>query len=739
MTLEFARPLVLTLALSLCGSAWAKDRQLSDEMRLAVTASALSAEQLDRPVVGPGEALPDSQQARIATVVRDGPMLGLEGKAPPPVEEPEPAVTEPVTEPMIVDTDLGTAVPMSEVEEEEEVVAPAAPAPMPTDWMRMGPNEFGGATGLLLASSIDNLTRSIDEQRMMTMVEARLSDKQRLIDGLEADLLRATGRGPLIGSQEAMAAQLGPPAPETAAVAPTSQAAVAPKPPAATPAATTTPPKPATTPSSTTTPAPAMTTQAAAAPAAAPPAVDPNAEAMAMMAEQQRLMLQAMAEQQAAIAALAAGREPTPTPTAAPSAPMSSASSTPSSTGAAAGPTSSTELDQLRAQMAAQQAALEALQQQGTAQTQSSSTGASSTQRPVVVAPTSSAQNGSTTPDDPRVAELEAQLAATQAAVDERIKQLADEQWKMQYQMENGAAAPATPASGLTPEQLELAQLRAQLAQAQSPTQPVPVMPVPTLGAPAEDELRAEIEALRAELAAGTSEDTETAKMREMVNATEEDRLRMAELEQRLDEVASERTDLESQLASADAARAAELQTAQQAAEARAAQMQAELQRLQSRTEEMEQRYTTRYESLLAQLQPLIESGLNVRVAAGKIRVELPSDVLFASGSASLSRAGKGEVQEVAKALTPFRTLLVQVEGHTDSVPVKSFKYESNYDLAYARAKEVMSVLLEGGLPSDRVSAASFGDTRPVASNSDKEGRAKNRRIELDLELLPAE
>jgi chemotaxis protein MotB len=151
----------------------------------------------------------------------------------------------------------------------------------------------------------------------------------------------------------------------------------------------------------------------------------------------------------------------------------------------------------------------------------------------------------------------------------------------------------------------------------------------------------------------------------------------------------------------------------------------------------MEKLYTHRYESVLAQLQPLIESGLDVRVVAGKVKVELPSDVLFASGSATLSRKGREEVQKVAGALRPFRTMLVQVEGHTDNVPVKSFKYESNYDLAFARAKDVMNVMLEAGLDADRVSAASFGDTRPVTDNDTRISRARNRRIELNLELVP--
>jgi chemotaxis protein MotB len=381
---------------------------------------------------------------------------------------------------------------------------------------------------------------------------------------------------------------------------------------------------------------------------------------------------------------------------------------------------------ELRELVEEQRLALAALQEQAAAPR-------TTTERPPVVAPVPVAA-GSSDRDDERIDALRAEL-------DERTKALADAQWKMQYHLDQQATAPqvVAPAPGATAQEMEIARLQAELAAARQAPVASPT-PAAVLGVPQESDLRAEIEALRQQLEEGQQGSaSETAKVREMVLATEEDRLRMEELAGRLDQLSADKAQLAAQLADADTERAAQLEAERQAAEARSSAMQAELARLQTRTKEMEERYMGRYESLLAQLQPLIDSGLNVRVVAGKIRVDLPSDVLFGSGSATLSRNGRAEVQAVAKALTPFRNLLVQVEGHTDSVPVKSFKYESNYDLAYARAKEVMSVLLEGGLPPERVSAASFGDTRPVASNGTREGRAENRRIELDLELMPVE
>ncbi|MBX7101955.1 MAG: OmpA family protein [Myxococcaceae bacterium] len=148
------------------------------------------------------------------------------------------------------------------------------------------------------------------------------------------------------------------------------------------------------------------------------------------------------------------------------------------------------------------------------------------------------------------------------------------------------------------------------------------------------------------------------------------------------------------------------------------------------------------FKNLLSRFKTLIDAGrLKVRIVDGRMVVVLATDILFASGSASLSKDGKAAVGEVAQVLASIPQRAFQVEGHTDNVPIATAQYPSNWELAAARAINVLKAMVENGLPASRVSAASFGDSKPVVVNDTPELRALNRRIEIiivpDLSSLP--
>lgn len=148
------------------------------------------------------------------------------------------------------------------------------------------------------------------------------------------------------------------------------------------------------------------------------------------------------------------------------------------------------------------------------------------------------------------------------------------------------------------------------------------------------------------------------------------------------------------------------------------------------------------YRSMLSRFRKLIDSGkLKIRMVDGRMVVVLASDVLFASGSADLSPQGKDAVVEVAKVFATMPDRRFQIEGHTDNVPVRTLKYPSNWQLAAERAISVLEVMVQSGVTPDRVSAASFAETRPLKPNDTVEGRSSNRRIEIvivpDLSSLP--
>ncbi len=160
--------------------------------------------------------------------------------------------------------------------------------------------------------------------------------------------------------------------------------------------------------------------------------------------------------------------------------------------------------------------------------------------------------------------------------------------------------------------------------------------------------------------------------------------------------------------------------------------------KLASRADELRELQGT-YEGLVADLQEeLAEGQIEIEQLRDGLRLNLAQDVLFASGSAELSRAGTAVVKKVAGRLkvAPYR---IQVQGHTDPIPIRSKlrdHYPTNWELAAARASQVVRFLANQGVRPDRLRAVSFGEYRPVASNETADGRAKNRRIEIRLEPL---
>jgi chemotaxis protein MotB len=169
--------------------------------------------------------------------------------------------------------------------------------------------------------------------------------------------------------------------------------------------------------------------------------------------------------------------------------------------------------------------------------------------------------------------------------------------------------------------------------------------------------------------------------------------------------------------------------------------MQAALTVLREQKKQSEAR-VAEFKKLLESFKSLIDAGkLKVKVVRGRMVVELPSDVLFGSGSIDLSTGGKTAVSEIGAILVTMKGRDFEIEGHTDDQPIKTDRFPSNWELAAGRAIAVAQILIKSGLPANRISAASFGEFRPVASNKKPETRAQNRRIEIvlvpDLSKVP--
>lgn len=161
-----------------------------------------------------------------------------------------------------------------------------------------------------------------------------------------------------------------------------------------------------------------------------------------------------------------------------------------------------------------------------------------------------------------------------------------------------------------------------------------------------------------------------------------------------------------------------------------------------SRRKAEAERRVSEFRELLARFKALIDAGtLSVKIIEGRMVIALPSDVLFDSGSATLSTAGRAAVREVSTVLASMDNRRFQVEGHTDDVPIHTPAYASNWELSTARALGVVKAMVDAGVEPTHVSAAGLGEFHPVAGNDTPEGRTQNRRIEIvmlpDLSMLP--
>jgi len=105
-----------------------------------------------------------------------------------------------------------------------------------------------------------------------------------------------------------------------------------------------------------------------------------------------------------------------------------------------------------------------------------------------------------------------------------------------------------------------------------------------------------------------------------------------------------------------------------------------------------------------------------------------------------LSEGGKKVLRKISNGFAKA-TYLVEVQGHTDNVPTSARlakRYKTNWELAAARATEVVRVIADSGVDPTRLRATSYGPFQPVADNATREGRGKNRRIEIRLTPLEA-
>lgn len=128
-------------------------------------------------------------------------------------------------------------------------------------------------------------------------------------------------------------------------------------------------------------------------------------------------------------------------------------------------------------------------------------------------------------------------------------------------------------------------------------------------------------------------------------------------------------------------------------------------------------------------------SELTVKMKNGKVYISMQESLLFPSGSAVVNPKGKDALSKVAGVLNTSSDININIEGHTDSIPIHTTKFADNWELSTARATSIAHVLIdEYHVTPAKLVASGRSEYDPIAPNSTPEGRGQNRRTEIILE-----
>lgn len=130
-------------------------------------------------------------------------------------------------------------------------------------------------------------------------------------------------------------------------------------------------------------------------------------------------------------------------------------------------------------------------------------------------------------------------------------------------------------------------------------------------------------------------------------------------------------------------------------------------------------------------LAPLVQDGrVSVTQSVQGIAIEINASVLFSPGHAQLAENSIQTLRAVA-AVVQGHEHEIQIEGHTDNIPIHTLHFPSNWELSTARASSVVRLFIGNGVNPQRLTAMGYGENRQVASNETPEGRARNRRVTI--------
>lgn len=129
-----------------------------------------------------------------------------------------------------------------------------------------------------------------------------------------------------------------------------------------------------------------------------------------------------------------------------------------------------------------------------------------------------------------------------------------------------------------------------------------------------------------------------------------------------------------------------------------------------------------------------LNNAVDMKVTLGYAQLEIQDKILFKSSEAKLLENGKSLLKKLAPLLDQSLGLIF-IEGHTDNQPIKTEKFPSNWELGATRATNVLRYLITENIKPTRLRAMSSAATKPLADNSTSEGRERNRRVSIMIQV----
>ena len=132
-------------------------------------------------------------------------------------------------------------------------------------------------------------------------------------------------------------------------------------------------------------------------------------------------------------------------------------------------------------------------------------------------------------------------------------------------------------------------------------------------------------------------------------------------------------------------------------------------------------------------MSPLINQHLvNIHPSKRGVEIDISASLLFKTGEAVLQPGAIDVLREVSAVLSK-EELPVDVEGHTDDIPIMTAQFPSNWELSSARASSVVRMMVHNGVPEKRLAVVGLASNQPIAPNDSPENRAKNRRVSITI------